>query len=100
MRSQVFNLAVPLTTGQGASLPTRDFSGKWVQISGSFTGGTVVLQGSINDSDFLDLASGAKTAPAIFEVPEHINSIRVSTTVDISGGDIAMNLIAFVRTEE
>lgn len=93
MRRDIYLLDVPTTVAIGVALRVADFQNKWIQAAGM--GGTVVLEGSINGVDWVQLI--ASVVNGLAELPQGVILLRANRTV---GGAGTVHLAAFGRSAE
>lgn len=98
MRLETLALNVPSSPGNGTSQSVRDLAGKYLQISGTFTG-VLQLEVSLNGgSDFFNSVD-AITGPGGYSIPEPATHVRVVVT-DLESGTPVASLNGYnVRTD-
>jgi hypothetical protein len=92
-----------LTTADGTGVavtPYGDYADRTVSFGGTFGGATVVLEGSLDGSEYftLDDPQGnpiSKTAPSIEAVLEAVKYIRPRLTV--AGAGASINVVLYMR---
>ena len=86
MRPEPITMAAPQTTGAspGAAIIVDRFRDKSVQFA-SFSTGTHQVEGSIDGTAYSQIG-GDVTAPGFVDLPNAVKFIRITCTVNITGG--------------
>ncbi len=82
-RPEKVRLEVKQTVGTGQAENVFRFSGKFVQVHGTFVA-TLQLEASIDGSDYFPVGA-PQSAPGVIAVPETLEFLRVRTTAYTSG---------------
>lgn len=92
MRGDFKRLDIPTAAApqDGVAMNTEDLSEKWIQIvTAGATVGTVQLQGSIDEVNFVDIGAPLPLiTPVFLEIPQTVARVRIQTTVTPDGGEV------------
>jgi hypothetical protein len=95
MRTDFYNLEIPAVANSGAALPVEEYQDKNVQVSGTFSGLDLHIEGTLDGSNW-DAVTESIGTKDIVSIPQTLKAIRVYLTA-LTSGSVAVQFAGKLR---